>query len=357
MKSFTQDMTLSPESLAEARAWVVGHVRECAVGHQVDLLSAEIAVGEILQNIIRYAYGGDGPITLRVSDLDEAVGVSVIDSARPSDPSDWVSDKAASSGGMGLSIIKNAVDAVSFRPLDEGNKVSVYFFPSHRHLDPRSLLWMGELLDARLFKDSFERWALWTTPEPDPWFSELLKRSIDLVEQHEKRAVHTPEYHNLDHFRDVLVTVAHQIQNEALPLLSRPEKYALVLAAILHDYAHPGGVAACPGEFEEKTLALISEASLAIGLDPAARDILRQAFVLIESTSPTFSLADSSRLELLFNEADVAPSLIPWFGLQQAKALQDELGDKSHTLDFYNRFRSSQRVGSVATTPWLNLYS
>ena len=53
MKSFSQDMMLGPESLAEARAWVLDRVRECAVGHQVDLLSAEIAVGEVLQNIER----------------------------------------------------------------------------------------------------------------------------------------------------------------------------------------------------------------------------------------------------------------------------------------------------------------
>lgn len=353
MKSFALDMSLGLETLGEARAWVVDRVKECTVGHRVDALSAEIAVGEILQNIIRYAYGGDGLITLRVSDLDKALGISVIDSARPSDPSEWVSDKETSSGGLGLSIIKNAVDAVSFRPLDEGNRASVYFFPSHQDLDPKSLLWIGELLDARLFRDSFERWALWALPDPDPWFSELLKRSIDLVERHEKRAVHTPEYHNIDHFRDVLVTVAHQIQNDALPTLSRPEKYALILSAILHDYAHPGGMAAYPGEFEEKTLAMISEASLAIGLDTAAGDVLGQALALIESTSPTSCLADSTRLELLFNEADIAPSLIPWFGLQQAKALQDELADKSDPMDFYNRFRSSQRVGAMATTPWL----
>ena len=128
MKSFVQDMTLGLETLGEARAWVVDRVSVCAVGGQVDLLSAEIAVGEVLQNIIRYAYRGSGPVTLRVSDLDEAVAVTVFDEAPPSDPSSWNNEKAPIDGGLGLSVIKNAVDAYS-RPLPAGNRASIYFFP------------------------------------------------------------------------------------------------------------------------------------------------------------------------------------------------------------------------------------
>ena len=347
MKSFTREMILSLETLGEARVWVVDRVTECSVGHQIDLLSAEIAVGEILQNIIRYAYGGDGRITLRVSDLDEALGISVIDSARPSDPSGWVSNKESSSGGLGLSIIKNAVDAVSFRSLDEGNRASIYFFPSHQQLDPRSLLWTGELLDARLFKDSFQQWALWVEPDHEPWFSELLRRSIELVERYETSAQEIPPYHNTDHFRDVLVTVAHLVAHPDSRSMTKYERYALVLAAILHDYAHPGGVAIYPGEFEDRTNTLIKEAELVSGLVSDASETLDLTLSITESTSPAFDLSDSTSLQRLFNESDVGPSLIPWFGLQLAMSLQKELGDTSNVREFYERFLRSRRVQLV----------
>ena len=355
MKSFTRNMILSLETLTEARVWVVDRVTDCPVGHQIDLLSAEIAVGEILQNIIRYAYDRLGPVIVRVTDLQEGVGVTVTDHAPPSDWKQWNTCKDLTEGGMGLSVIANASDAYSFRALQDGNKASVYFFPNYRHLPFESLLWAGELLDARLAKDSFQQWALWVEPDHEPWFSELLTRSIELVERYETSAQEIPPYHNTDHFRDVLVTVAHLVAHPDSRSMTKYERYALVLAAILHDYAHPGGVATYPGEFEDLTITLIKEAELSSGLVSDASETLDLTLSLIEATSPVFDLADGTSLQRLFNEADVGSSLIPWFGLQQAMSLQKELGDTSNVREFYERFLRGRRVQLVCSTPWLNL--
>jgi anti-sigma regulatory factor (Ser/Thr protein kinase) len=350
-----QRFELSPSSLGDVRQWVRDCCADCSAGDQIDVDMVEIALGEILQNILRYAYDGSGPVTVRVTDLQEGIGVSVTDYAPPSDWKQWNTSKDLTKGGMGLSMIANAVDAFSFRPLDEGNRASIYFFPSHQELDSRALLWIGELLDARLLKDPFERWALWALPDPDPWFSELLRRSIELVERYETSAQEIPQYHNTDHFRDVLVTVAHLVAHPDSRSMTKYERYALVLASILHDYAHPGGVAIYPGEFEDRTITLIKEAELSSGLGSDASEMLDLTLSLIEATSPAFDLADGTSLQLLFNESDVGSSLIPWFGLQQAMSLQKELGDTSNVREFYERFLRSRRVQLVCSTPWLNL--
>ena len=124
---------------------------------------------------------------------------------------------------------------------------------------------------------------------------------------------------------------------------------------ILHDYAHPGGVATYPGEFEDLTITLIKEAELSSGLVSDASETLDLTLSLIEATSPAFDLADGTSLQRLFNEADVGSSLIPWFGLQQAMSLQKELGDTSNVREFYERFLRGRRVQLVCSTPWLNL--
>jgi len=339
-------MRLSPESLAEARAWVVGRVRECAVGHQVDLLSAEIAVGEILQNIIRYAYEGAGPITLRVSDLDEAVGISVIDSARPSDPSDWISDKPSVDGGLGLSVVKNAVDAYLFRPLLEGNKASIYFFPGRSHFSDVALAWAGEMLDARVFSESLEEWSYCalSTSSMDAEFSMLLRSSIELVEGHHKKCSNVPAYHNIDHFRDVLVTVCYAV-NELGDSLNDLDVKSLVLAALLHDYAHPGGRPDYAGYFEDNTLNCLSPFFERIKESSnGAIPLIEQVLCLIRGTSPLeISAAKLSPLQRLFNLCDAAGSFIDWFGLHQSEKLLSEMGMEQSNTDpktIYTQFKA-----------------
>ncbi|MDA8581035.1 ATP-binding protein [Litoricolaceae bacterium] len=349
--------------MADVRAWARSCLAEFNSRIGVDPDRVEIALGEILQNILRHAYQGEGEIVARVSDLEEGVGVSVLDHAAPSDSKKWINEKELSAGGMGLPLISNSVDAFSFRALQDGNRASIYFFPDYQHLPSDSLLWAGELIEARLAKDPFQDWALWAEPNHEPWFSDLLRRSVELVERYETSMNKIPPYHNTDHFRDVLVTVAHLVAHRDSRSLTKQEHYALILAAILHDCGHPGGVATFPGEFEDRTITLIKEAELASSLVSDASETLDLTLSLIESTSPGFDLTNSTSLQLLFNEADVGPSLIPWFGLEQSSQLFAELGYANTTSanTFYQRFIHGHRVmkalKSTLTLAWLKSYT
>ena len=357
MKLYEHQFYLSVRSMVDVRAWARSCLAKFNSRIGVDPDRVEIALGEILQNILRHAYQGEGEIAVRVSDLEEGVGVSVLDHAVPSDSKKWVNEKELSAGGMGLPLISNSVDAFSFRPLFDGNRASIYFFPTYQDLSSESLLWAGELLDARLAKDSFQEWAIWAESSHEPWFSDLLRRSIELVDRYETSMNEIPPYHNTDHFRDVLVTVAHLVARPDSRSLTKYERYALVLAAILHDYAHPGGVAIYPGEFEDRTIALIKEAELVTDLVSDASETLDLTLSLIESTSPAFDLINSTLLQRLFNEADVGSSLIPWVGLQQATAVQRELGDTSDTMEFYDRFLKCQEVSLKSSKLWSSCHS
>jgi len=354
VKLYEHQFYLDVRSMADVRAWARSCLAEFNSRIGVDPDRVEIALGEILQNILRHAYQGEGEVVVRVSDLVEGVGVSVLDHAAPSDSKKWVNEKELSAGGMGLPLISNSVDAFSFRPLFNGNRASVYFFPTYQDLSSKSLLWAGELLDARLAKDSFQQWAIWAEPSHEPWFVELLKRAIQLVEMHENQCQKAPKYHNVDHFRDVLVTVAHLVEQPGRFSLTKHERYALILAAILHDYAHPGGIAKYCGEFEDRTIALIGEAGLTAELDSRASDVLTMTLSLVEATSPSFDLSGCAMLQLLFNEADLAPSLIPWFGVDQARSIQLEIGDTSEVCSFHEKFIASERVRRVAVTNFVS---
>ena len=88
-----QRFELSPSSLGDVRQWVRDCCADCSAGDQIDVDMVEIALGEILQNILRYAYDGSGPVTVRVTDLQEGIGVSVTDHAPPSDWKQWNTSK------------------------------------------------------------------------------------------------------------------------------------------------------------------------------------------------------------------------------------------------------------------------
>lgn len=358
MKSFSQDMMLGPESLAEARAWVLDRVRECAVGHQVDLLSAEIAVGEVLQNIVRYAYEGAGPITLRVTDLDEAVGITVFDKASPSEPDTWVTDKPSVDGGLGLSVIKNAVDACSFRPLLAGNRASIYFFPGMSQLGGKALVWAGELLEARAAGESLGDWVGICAASLD-----LPTRVVDALETcvteilgYEDGLVSVPDYHNSRHFLDVLISAIHWIESD--PSLSVTERVALLIAALMHDFKHPGEVAR-EGRTVEEMSRDEFEALFAGNVVLTPEEVGKVSELILDSHPSRRHESNLPELSATFNALDMGASVIPWHGVSQAKAILSEQSVEAEIVAFYQNFIEGSRLllGNRGRflLPWLDL--
>jgi anti-sigma regulatory factor (Ser/Thr protein kinase) len=352
-------MILSLETLGEARVWVVDRVTECSVGHQIDLLSAEIAVGEILQNIIRYAYGDSGPITLRVSDLDKALGITVFDKAPPSDPTSWDSKRLPVDGGLGLPVIKNAVDAYSFRPLPAGNRASIYFFPGMARLGWNALVWAGELLEAQAASESLEDWAGICTASLDlpPRVSDALETCITEILTYENDLVSVPDYHNSRHFLDVLISAIHWIESD--PNLSATERVALVVAALMHDFKHTGELMSTDGRTVEEMSrvefeALFSEREL---LTP--EEIGKVGELILDSHPSRRCEVNLPKLSAIFNALDIAASVIPWYGVSQAEALLSEQSMDADSAVFYCNFIEGSRLLLAGCgpflSPWLDL--
>ena len=357
MNSFSQDMMLSPETLAEARAWVAAYVKECEVRDQVDLSSAEIAVGEILQNIIRYAYEGTGPITLRVTDLDEAVGITVFDRASPSEPDTWVTDKPSVDGGLGLSVIKNAVDAYSFRPLLSGNRASIYFFPGQPGFEEASLKWAGELLEVRASGETIQDWIdiCASSGLVESRIIEALKICNDALISYEQNQASVPQYHNTAHFLDVFISTMHWLEVQQDGSVPAAE---LLVTALMHDYRHPGqlvGLERVGRSVELVSAELFQE--LFLGSSLLCADEIELVSQLILDTEPGRFTRPSTQWSELFNALDVSPSMIPWFGAGLTQRLIEEQKLSAHAESLYPSFlksRSGQQIPRVGGIfyPW-----
>lgn len=99
-------------------------------GRDLDVL---IAVGEVLQNIVRHGFGGGNPrgkIHMEVAIEQGLLIVLVEDNAPPSLPSGWSSsDRPAEDGGLGLGIIHRIAAEVDFAPTATGNRARLCFHP------------------------------------------------------------------------------------------------------------------------------------------------------------------------------------------------------------------------------------
>ena len=101
-------------------------------------IDIQLAVGEVIQNTIRYGFQGgrdNGIITL-VFDLEEGrLSCKIIDNALKANPSDW-REKAAKrrpdEGGYGLTIISAIADDYQVIPKGDGNMVCLVFSKTER---------------------------------------------------------------------------------------------------------------------------------------------------------------------------------------------------------------------------------
>jgi len=323
---FEDQFELSSASIAEVRHWVRDRCYECQASDRIDLDKVEIAVGEVLQNIIRYAYSGPGPTDIRVCDLAECVSITVFDQAPPNPIDQWKVQPEGTDGGFGLNLIKECSDAHRFRALKSGNRCSLYFFVDPVDLPFESLLWAGELLEARAASESMMDLCRWTLREicNEHGFV-LISTAIDFVYSFEESSERIPPYHNTSHFRDVLITVCHAIESEDLQL-SEAEALGMVLAAILHDFAHPGRSAQFLGEIEKSTVAQVEALWRNTDLGGFS-DAIDICLDLIKSTSPVDRKTAKCRLGKMFNACDIGPSFISLHGITQAQNVAEELGE------------------------------
>lgn len=119
-----------PANLAPART----AVRRFMVTHgwQDMEMDVSIALGEVLQNIVRHGFMArreSGFFVLRLKATDLHLYIEVIDDALPSDPATWLaSHKPSHEGGHGLRLIRSIAHKVDFVPLKKGNSACLYFW-------------------------------------------------------------------------------------------------------------------------------------------------------------------------------------------------------------------------------------
>ena len=119
-----------PENLAPARSFIRKYVGACRwPGSDLDVV---IAIGEVLQNIIRHGFSGgtrDGRIVMTVHVEEPDVLVVTIEDTAPSTlPSEWSNNgREAHEGGLGLGIVKRIASDVVFEPTSTGNRAILRF--------------------------------------------------------------------------------------------------------------------------------------------------------------------------------------------------------------------------------------
>ena len=119
-----------PENLAPARSFISNYVQSCRwAGSDLDVV---IAIGEILQNIIRHGFSGgmrDGRVVMTVKVEEQDVLVVTIEDTAPSTiPAEWLNNgREAHEGGLGLGIVRRIASDVVFEPTSSGNRAILRF--------------------------------------------------------------------------------------------------------------------------------------------------------------------------------------------------------------------------------------
>ena len=120
-----------PENLRPARSTVRRYMADAGWdGRDLDVV---IAIGEVLQNIIRHGFAGGnarGRITMSLEIRQNVLQVEINDTAPPSLPSSWSANgREAHEGGLGLNMIHSIASEVRFAPTADGNHASLRFAP------------------------------------------------------------------------------------------------------------------------------------------------------------------------------------------------------------------------------------
>ena len=118
-----------PECLSQVREDVNACLEDA--GWEERQMDVSLALGEVLQNIIRYGFEGgsnDGTIYIDFSASPDELTLVITDNAPPSDPDLWVTThRPPEDGGMGLNLIKALASEVRFSMREDGNQAELKF--------------------------------------------------------------------------------------------------------------------------------------------------------------------------------------------------------------------------------------
>ena len=118
-----------PESLSQVREDVNACLEKA--GWEDKQMDISLALGEVLQNIIRYGFMGGsnkGAIHVDVTVTSDEVRLVITDNAPPSDPDQWVTThRPPEEGGLGLNLIEALASKVHFSMLEDGNRAELVF--------------------------------------------------------------------------------------------------------------------------------------------------------------------------------------------------------------------------------------
>ena len=119
------------EAIAELTAWVDAELEqaECSPKAQMQI---DVAIDEIMANIVMYAYPGrEGNVTVRYSREGRIAEMTFIDEGIPYNPLDnpepdvTLSAEERKIGGLGIFLVKKMADEVSYRYEDGKNILTI----------------------------------------------------------------------------------------------------------------------------------------------------------------------------------------------------------------------------------------
>ena len=343
------------EALPTMRKWVRDSLNVLVDSSKLDYSTILIAVGEVLQNCVRYGFENNqtqGRIRVTIYPCHYGLIVDIEDDAPPSDPSKWSVTKSATDGGLGLLTIKNATAAVTFRATIEGNFARLVFSYPDCDLPKATAAWVGDIFASRQNKFCLEdRLAEASGIELTNHHRRLFRSVSQEIFDHIKANRDALFYHDEWHVQDVVISIGHLFRG--IPQLDAVTKLEAVLAAAFHDHLHPG-VAALRELKEpiEITSALKAEEFLReprsseFQLPHSSIEVIGQ---LIRSTEPkerkklvsnsNDSDASLYRQKILLNDADIMTSYIPALGINLARSVKYEaLTIERTSTELYQNF-------------------
>lgn len=125
------DLPAHPTALPKARRFLQDMIDHFNWGDRRD--DIQIAVGEVLQNIVRHAVWkikSSAKMTISVQITSDLMIVEIIDNAQPQHAEIWqqkAKSKSRLEGGMGLELVEKLCHAVRYTSDDHGNQVYLSF--------------------------------------------------------------------------------------------------------------------------------------------------------------------------------------------------------------------------------------
>ncbi len=163
-------------------------------------------------------------------------------------------------------------------------------------------------------------------------------RQIELDGRRLQAQDNEPAYHNRLHIADTLVCMTHLLQ--ALRVQSQPGADQVHLQVLClsvmagHDFAHPGGSNAFPGQFETLAVQALEPLMQTSGVDKRDREVLAHCILLTDplcvksahqaAAQVPFDLADLHWMTVLAQEADILASTLPKTQQSLTQALSRE---------------------------------